>query len=270
MAEIYIRNWEDETNTASHPKTAPRKGDVLFIQPDGHSDNPNWQLSQEANTDKLLMVKCPELSESAAEVYAALWKEDFGYTVLKDFPNQGRYDVVAFEKTPGVAGENNLTQEKIESFLSLWNCSEISFDNNACYFSFLLWPASRSVGFWESVIVVSSVDFVLESYSGQTGWGEISAQVLDNPQITPATITANVTIRGGEVLEANHPYYRYRLHRSSLFEWFKRDVKKKAENLYRRHRYYVSQGTLDWILAQGNGPTVTLEQLLTYLIDKAS
>jgi len=32
----------------------------------------------------------------------------------------------------------------------------------------------------------------------------------------------------------------------------------------------VTQGTLDWIMAQGNGPTVTLEQLQTYLQDKAS
>ena len=273
MAELYIRNWEDETTATNYPKTAHRKGDVLFVKPDGHSDNPNWQFSQEANTDKVVMIKCPEISFSEAVARSRPWRDDFGYTVLASNAGQGTYDIRIFEKTPGASGEHNITRTKIESFLSRWNCENLVFGTdgeNYAEFRLPLWGAVRSVGFWDAPVVVDTTDFTLLQYSGSTGIGEFRAWVSDTPLVDEGSIVPWIMRRGGEVLTAQHPVYTFRMERTVLLQAFKDDVKRVVERTYRAHRYYVTQSVIDWILAQDNGPTVTLAQLETYLQDKAA
>jgi len=269
--EIYFRNWED-SRAADNPERASRKGDIVTVKPDGHSDNPNWAQSQEANTDKLLMVKCPELDEAVGRPYKKPWQTDLGYQILASRPNAGEYDVRVYEKVPGAARQYRLTRDKIENFLDLWNCSNVSFGTNRCDFMFRLWGAARSVGFWKREEIVAGTSFKLMSYDADTGLAEIRAMVF--PSVKPKAPIPRILYRGGEMVSAEHPFYVFRLNRSVVFEAFKRDIGKNIrrpkQSTYRKHRYCVSQNVLDWILAQGNGPTVTLQQLRNFVIDKAT
>lgn len=269
--EIYFRNWEDP-RAVDHPERASRKGDVVTVKPDGHSDNPNWAQSQEANTDKLLMVKCPQLDDVVGRHYKKPWQTDLGYQILAARPNAGEYDVRVYEKVPGAAGHYNLTRDKIETFLDLWNCSNVSFGANHCDFMFRLWSAAKSVGFWKKERIVAGTTFTLMSYDGDMGIAVIRARV--SASVRPKEPIPRILYRGGEMVSAEHPFYVFRLDRSVIFEAFKRDIRKNIRRpkqaMYRKHRYCVSQNVLDWILAQGNGPTVTLQQLRNFIIDKAA
>jgi len=197
-----------------------------------------------------------------------MWLDDFGFTITQSSPEQGVYWIQVYEKNPGAAGANNLTAEKIQSFLYNWNCSNLTFSTNTCDFRFALYQAIQSFGFWRlGKGIVENADWELISYSASTGIGEIEMTIGDAPNIDTQIIVPIIELRGGTIVEAEHPVYRFRMERSTIRERFVEDIKKVAQKLYRRRRYCVSQNTLDW-LAENNGATVTLAQLQNKLIDK--
>jgi len=265
--EFYFKSTDPDIEIIDE-RVVSRAGDLATVKADGYSDGPNWFQSAYADTSKFVYVKAPEVVAAQAALLHTPWRDDYGYQITQQNPQKGVYWVRVFEKNSGVSGKNNLTQDKIQRFLYNWNCSELVFDTNECTFKFSLYQAVQSYGFWDlNPRILDGVSFESESYNPETGIGEIRIVVATSPMIPDGAPIQVIQMRGGEVIESNHPEYVFRMHRSVVYEAFKAAVKLAAEKLYRKHRYCVSQNTLDWIAAN-NGATVTAAQLRGYLIDK--
>lgn len=267
--ELYFNKLEDPQQVEDFPEDARMFGDLATTKRDGFSDSAGWIGSAYSDTNKMIFVKCPEIGESEAQNMTRPWWDDFEYEVIQNQPNLGRYLIEVREKVPGAAGQHNLTREKIESFLTRWNCYNLTFNNNSCRFVFDLDTAIRSVGFWQAVKVLSNSQISVLSYNGQTGFGDVEVRILNSPMVTADDVLPWIADRGGEILTAEHPVYTFRIHRAILRDRFKMDVRLAAQKPYRSRRYYVSSDTMAWIEAQGNGVTVTRAQLLANLLDKA-
>lgn len=275
MAEIYISNREDET-AQDKPHQLIHKGDLMFCHPDGFSDGTHWWQSAYADTSKFLFVKCPEMSDLQGAIYTSSWKDDFDYEILANRPAVGQVDLRMWERVPGASGEHNLTRAKVESYLSTWNCSNIDFgidpDGNEVTFTFSLWGAVRSAQFWEvNADFIADLSFELLSYNAETGIGEVRVDLSNvSEDHLATTIGMHIDMRDGEILELEYPTCRFRMHRSTLYQAFKADVRRILEKIYRPRRYYVEQSVLDWIADQGNGPTISRLQLQNHIQDKAA
>jgi len=283
MAEILIKV---ETYTHSDPvkdrQGVYKRGDIINIKPDGWSDGPNWAQSSYpyARFGKFVLVKCPEITVEESIAWRENWKDNFAYEIISQNAQQGLYVVRVYETNAGAVGQNNLTRAKVEIYLTGWGCINITFTTNSCQFTFSLWNAVRSTSFWERD--VSSVIFTLISYNATTGIGRISANcntVIEQYVIThaddpmaeaniKAEIITQVLNRGGSSFGWTDRTLTFEVERSNILTRFRADVKEKAEQVYLRRRYAVSQTDVDEVIAAGGMMTITKTQLLNKLRDK--
>ena len=282
MAEILIK-LADYVNPdpVKDRRGVHKRGDVINIKPDGWSDGQHWpQSAYHPSVGKFVLVKCPGITVAEALAYRDSWKDDFGYTIVSQNAAQGLYVVRVFEQNAGAAGQNNLTQAKVESFLTKWGCTGLAFTANSCEFTFSLWNAVRSDSFWDKPLVGTEVSFSLISYSSTTGIGRISAdcslwidiQLELQPQVTlemvRSWIARRITDKGGIVIGWVDKTVTFEIERSDIFTRFRADIKEAAEQVYMRHRYQVSAADVDAIVAAGGIITLTRAQVLAKLKDK--
>ena len=257
-----------------------KKGDIISIYPDGWSSNPNWALSDYpySRSGKFVLVKCPDITVAEAITWSDPWKDNFGYSVVSSDPSQGLYVLNVFEQNPGAIGQNNLTQGKIQSFLSGWGCTEISFSANSVQFTFSLWNAVQSLGFW-GYTQYSLISFSLVSFNSSTGIGRITANCttllayfvgLFNMSLNSLKGIAENIIdsNGGTLINWSGAIATFDIGRVVLLQKFQSDVKRKAQAVYIKSRWCVDAGVVDSIIASGGVITTTRTQVLNYLKDK--
>jgi len=284
MAEILIHafNHDPKSDPVEDRQGVHKKGDIANAKLDGWSSSPNWPQSQYpySRSGKFVLVKCPEVTIAECIAWRDNWKDDFAYEILSQNAQQGLYVVRVYELNAGAAGQNNLTQAKIESFLTGWGCINITFATNSCQFTFSLWNAVRSTSFWERD--VSSVIFTLISYNATTGIGRISANCnaiieqfvithADDPQAEAkikTEIERKIPERGGTIIGWTDRTLAFKIERSNILTRFRADVKEKAEQVYIRHRYNVTSADVDAVIAAGGIMTRTRAQLLNQVLDK--
>jgi hypothetical protein len=283
MAEILIKLADyTHPDTDKDRRGVHKRGDIVAIRPDGWSAGPHWAQSQMcyAKSGKFVLVKCPEITVAEVQAWTDSWKDDFAYTIISQNAAQGLYVVRVFEQNAGAAGQNNLTLAKVETFLTKWGCTSITFATNSCQFTFSLWNAVRSESFWERD--VSSVVFTLISYSSATGIGRISADcnaIIEQFVITHANdpqaeekikgeIGRRIPERGGTLVGWTGRSLTFEIERSDILTRFRADIKEAAEQGYMRHRYQVNSVDVDAIVAAGGILTLTKAQVLSRLKDK--
>ena len=272
MAELLFKVREyTHADPVKDRQGVHKKGDFINVKPDGWSDGEHWHQSKYADTGIFVVVKVPGFTPTQEQIdtYRGAWKDDFGYEVLQSNAGQGRYTVRVYEQNAGASGENNLTATKVEGFLTRWGCADISFTTNSCTFDLSLWNAVRSAGFWEIRLIGTIVNFTLVSYSSTTGVGKIQ---VDNVSI-PADrfqIEAEdrITQRGGTVVSSTESQVVFDIERSVVLDAFRADMKDKAEQVYKRHRFCIDASEVDTILSQGGMVTITQQQLVDRLRDK--
>ena len=288
MAEILIKLADyTHPDPEKDRRGVHKRGDIINIKPDGWSDGEHWnQSAYHPSVGKFILVKCPEITVAEAIAYRDSWKDDFAYTIVSQNAAQGLYVVRVFEQNAGAAGQNNLTQAKVESFLTKWGCTGLTFTTNSCEFTFSLWNAVRSDSFWEINLVGTGISFTLVSYSSTIGVGRVSANcntlisdwvVARDPRTTPEVaelqmkgqIEKRITSRGGTLIGTwVDRTVTFEIERSDILTRFRDDVKQKAEQTYMRHRYQVSSADVDAIIAAGGILTLTRAQVLAKLRDK--
>ena len=283
MAEILIKLADYiHSDPVKDRRGVNKRGDIVARRPDGWSAGPHWAQSQMcyAKAGKFVLVKCPEIAIAEVETWADSWKDDFAYTIVSQNAAQGLYVVRVFEQNAGAAGQNNLTRAKVETCLTKWGCTGLTFTTNSCEFTFSLWNAVRSESFWERD--VSSVVFTLVSYSSTTGIGRISANcnaIIEQFVITHANdpqaeekikgeIGRKIPERGGTLIGWTGRILTFEIERSDILTRFRDDVKRKAEQTYMCRRYQVSAADVDAIVAAGGVITLTKAQVLAKLKDK--
>lgn len=250
-----------------------KKGDIINIKPDGWSDHPNWAQSAYpyANGGKFVLVKVPGLAVETALAYRDSWRDDFSYEIVNANAQQGRYTVRVYELNAGASGENGLTLTKVELFLTGWGCTNISFSDGSVTFTFSLWNAVRSPGFWEVPLIGTIAIFTLVSYSSATGVGRVQVEITaeaDPLGALEAEVISRITERGGTIISNAFPVVVFEIERSDIFQRFRADVKRKAEQVYKRHRYAVDASEVDAVIAAGGMVTITAQQLASRLRDK--
>jgi hypothetical protein len=250
-----------------------KKGDIINIKPDGWSDHPNWSQSAYpyANGGKFVLVKVPGLAVETALAYRDSWRDDFAYEIVNSNAQQGRYTVRVYETNAGASGENGLTAEKVAAYLLGWGCTNINFTVNSCEFTFSLWAAVQSSEFWNFHLIDSYVLFNLNGYNSATGVGDVTATMIYEDVaslITRQRVRDAILERGGTIISATSDSVRFTIERSDILQRFRADVKRKAEQVYKRHRYAVDASEVDAVVAAGGMVTITAQQLATRLRDK--
>ena len=268
MAEILIK-LSDYVNPdpVKDRRGVHKRGDIVNLKPDGWSDGEHWhQSAYHPSVGKFVLVKCAGLTVAEALAYRDAWKDDFGYTIVSQNAAQGLYVVRVFEQNAGAAGQNNLTQVKVESFLTKWGCAGLTFTTNSCEFTFSLWNAIRSVSFWEHPTVGIEFAFTLVSYNATTGIGRIL--VTFPVAFKVEDVIRRIGNRGGTLIDSTATTVTFEIERSDILTRFRADIKEAAEQVYMRHRYQVSAADVNAIVAAGGIITLTRAQVLAKLRDK--
>jgi hypothetical protein len=254
-----------------------KKTDIINYKPDGWSSHPNWAAS--SYPKDFIVIKVPEITFAEAEAsdHRKPWKDDFDYQVVATRPARGEYDLRIFEKNPGASNQNAITGAKVtkvRNYLTAWGCSNFSLTATDANFMFSLWNAVRSASFWEVPLIGTKVSFALNSYSGTTGIGNITATAIagqwgDQTEIQIGNlIVGKITERGGMMLSQIYPNFIFTIDRAILLARFRADVKFRTEQIYIRHQYSISQADHDTIIAAGGIVTITKAAFLSKVINK--
>ncbi len=243
-----------------------KKGYPVSIKPDGwYEGNPNWHQSAYADKTRWIVVEVTDATREELENYSLPWRDDFDYEILASRPAKGEYDVRVYEKNASPTGANAITREKVDRFLTAWGCTNISAAANSVSFTFSLWNAVRSEGFWNVPLIQTKESFVLNSYSG--GIGRITFTVIPDafPNMTQEQLTQMITRkvqeRGGSNLTVNYPAFTFDIERSDILTKFRQEVKQKGEGIYRRRQFALPASLCDSIAAAGGFASMTKAQL---------
>jgi hypothetical protein len=285
----YTHPDPDEDRRGVHKMT-----DFINHKPDGWRDHPNWAAS--SYPKDFIVIACPEIpyAEARASDHRKSWRDDFDYQIVATRPAQGEYDIRVFEKNAGAIGQNHIAgvkATKVRDYMAAWGCSNFALTATDASFTFSLWNAVRSPNFWDVPLFGTKVTFVLNSYSGATGIGNITVAVnqaawLPMQKVDPATqllrdmtqeeievqigdqITRKIAEKGGTVISQVYPNFVFEIERSDILTRFRADVKRRMEQVYTRHQYCISQADHDAIVAAGGVVTWTRAEFLSKLIDK--
>jgi hypothetical protein len=254
-----------------------KKTDFINYKPDGWSAQPNWMAS--SYPKDFIVVKVPEITFAEAEAndHRKNWQDDFDYEIVATRLAQGEYDVRIFEKNAGAINQNAIAgvkATKIRDYMIAWGCSNFSLSETDASFTFSLWDAVRSPNFWGVPLIAAKVNFTLNSYSGATGIGNITATAIEGQwgELTEDKIgdqiTRKIIEKGGTVISQVYPDFVFEIERSDILTRFRADVKRRMEQTYERHQYGISQIDHDAIVAAGGIVTITKAEFLGKLIDK--
>ena len=246
-----------------------KKGYISSIKEDGwYEGNPNWSQSAYADKTKWFVLSILDATKEEISMFCKPWYDNYDYRVISSQPAQGRYVVEIFETNISTSDKNAITQNKIERYLIKWGCLNYSYTTNSAQFTFSLWNAVRSEAFWELDFTQISIDFVLLSYSADTGIGRI--QVTVPTVIKPKVIRNKIINRGGVIVSEEHPIYVFDIERSDILQRFRQDVKMKAEKLYKVRRYYLTEEQSDIIHNAGGFVEMTKAEFLSLIKDGLS
>ena len=279
MAEfLFKRNDYIHADPEKDRRGVHKKTDFINWKPDGfslfaHGNGPGSYLAD------FVIVKVPGITfeEAEASDYRKAWKDDFDYEIVATRPNSGEYDIRIFELNPGATNINAIAGTKatrIRDYLIAWGCSGFSLSATDASFTFSLWDAVRSANFWDTPLIGTKVTFVLNSYSGATGIGNITVTPIEGQWGTQTelqisqTITRKILERGGTVISQIYPTFVFEIERSDLLTRFRADVKRRMEQTYMRHQYGISSSDHDTLVAAGGIVTMGKAEFLGKLIDK--
>lgn len=254
----YINADEDKDRRGVH-----KKGDLINWKPDGWAANwPN--VGKYAG--KFVCIRCPEitLSEAEAADHRKPWRDDFDYEVVA--ASQANVTLRVWNKNTSPSGLAGMTREKVEGFLTRWVCTDISFANRSVTFTFNLWNAVRSGEFWDVELIGTKVNFTLVSYNATSRVGRIQVEVTDQTLKENAVIQA-IESKGGTIVSNDFPIIVFDIERNDITARFRDDLKQKAEQVYKRHQYSISEALVDQIVAAGGIITMTRSELLAALIN---
>jgi len=245
-----------------------KKGYPVSIKPDGwYEGNPNWHQSAYADKTKWVVVDVTDATKEELEQYTVQWRDNFDYEILAT--RQGEYDVRVFEKNVSASGTNRITLPKVQEFLLLWGCTGISEATNSVSFTFSLWNAVRSEGFWRVPDLQLKGSFVLNSYAA--GVGNVTFTVIpaaflnmDEAKITQM-ISRKVQERGGSNLVVAYPAFTFDIERSDILRRFREEVKRKGERTYKRRQFSLTPAQADAIAAAGGYVQMTKAQLVSII-----
>ncbi len=264
MAEFIFKK-SDYTNADPEKdrRGAHKKGDLINHKPDGWAANwPNVGNYAE----KFVCIRCPEITLAEAETadHRKSWREDFDYEVIST--SQANVTLRVWNKNTSPSGKAAMTRAKVENFLTRWGCTDISFANRSVTFTFNLWNAVRSSEFWDVDLIGSKVNFTLVSYTAATRVGRIQVEVIDETLKEKAVIRA-IESKGGTIVTNTFPIIVFDIERNDIASRFRADLKQKAEQVYKRHQYSISEALVDQIEAAGGIVTMTRSELLAALIN---
>lgn len=267
MAQILFRLQDNiHPDTEKDRRGCYKKGYPVSIKPDGwYEGNPNWAQSAYADKTRWFVVEVTDATKEELEAYAREWRDDFDYEIIATRPAKGKYDVRIYEKNASPSGANAITMEKVGTFLTKWGCTGISASSNSVTFTFSLWNAVRSEGFWDVPQISLKGAFALNSYSN--GVGNITFTVIPDafPNMTQEQLTQMITRkvqeRGGSNLTVNYPAFTFDIERSDILTKFRQEVKQKGEGIYRRRQFALPASLCDSIAAAGGFASMTKAQL---------
>jgi len=274
MAEFLLkRNDYTHPDAEKDRRGVHKRTDVCNFKPNGFSLFPNGPGSY---LNDFIFICVPDLNIAEANFREA-WKDNFDYEIVASRPAQGEYDIRVFELNPGSLNQNAISgvkATKIRDYLLAWGCSGFSLSATDATFTFSLWDAVRSANFWETPLIGTKVNFVLNSYSGVTGIGNITVSPIEGQWGTQTetqisqTITRKILERGGTVISQIYPAFIFTIEKSDILTKFRADVKRRLEQTYMRHQYGISQADHDAIVAAGGIVTMTRAEYMGKLIDK--
>lgn len=240
-----------------------KKGDFINWKPDGWAANwPNVGKYAES----FVCVRCPEITLAEAETadHRKSWRENFDYEAIST--SQANVTLRVWNKNTSPTGKAAMTREKVENFLTRWGCTNVSFANRSVTFTFNLWNAVRSSEFWDIDLIATKANFTLVSYNATTRVGRIQVDITDETLKENAVVRA-IQEKGGTIISNNYPQIVFDIERNDIVTRFRQDIKEKAEQVYKRHQYSISENEVDAIIAAGGIVTMTRAKLLGKLIN---
>jgi len=205
--------------------------------------------------------------------YADEWMRFIDYEFIgHDYVIDGhRLRVFTDRSLVSASGLNGLTQAIVSNYLTKWRCSIVSSAFNEIIFDSVIYEAICSDGFWNTNDILLRVSFSETSYNQSTGIHVIEANYINDPFLSSkdkAWIENYITQRGGII--TSHPTNRinFEISRTSIFDWFKADVKMKVDGPAFRRRFYFGQGVVDQALANNGTLIATKAQVISYILNR--
>lgn len=239
------------------------KGDIIEIRSCGTSFGGS-------EPDLFVMVEIPMIPLAAYEKYMEPWKTEISYEVVQHNLGQDSYRIKVSSATASVGGLGRITREQVENFLTSWKASIASAFPNAVTCDFAVFPALSAPAFWElEPAKVAQVAFTEEAYNQGTGIHRVRMDfsALAN---NPTYIEKCFANRGATILSLANKLMTFEIERTPVLDYFKRDLKQKAEKLVARRRYAVSPAVVNVIIARGGVITATESEVLGYIRDKTT
>jgi hypothetical protein len=268
--EFLIRNFDDTHSDSERDKAGCRKRGMCDAEmPDGHV----WGRLE--GLPKFIILRCPEVQHKSElghpDGFRKKWFDFFDYEIVATRPNYGEFDIRIFEVNPGDFGQNHIKGNKairIRNFLQSWGCTNFVLSATDASFTFSLWDAVRSARFWNYDLVGTQFTFTLQSYSPETGIGQIFSDFSSAPAwMNPDQVARRVISRGGVILDLTDLSIVFTIEKLDIIKIFRSEVKSKTEQAYMFQQHRLNAVVMDQAVANGGIITLTKAELLASIVD---
>ena len=237
------------------------KGDVVEVRATGA---PFGGKEPEA----FVLVEVPDVPMADFEGYNLAWQREIDFEVVASDPAQDGFRLRLFSSTEN-AGAGAITKEEVDSFITAWGGTIVSYGANEVVFDITIYSALTSPAFWELPNIAENVVFSELSYDQATGVHRIQADysALGN---NPTYVERYVRRMGLTIVSHQDKILTYDADRATVREAFQEDLKEKGRKRVARRRYHIGTDVVDTII--GNGGTYTTDKatLLNYIRDKVT
>ena len=215
-----------------------------------------------------VQVVITDAEPEQVKAYCKMWRRFIDYEIEDSNFATDVHQVRVFTKPELVSasGLNNLTRDKVESWLNRWNMIVTGASARNVNFEAGIFNAIKSEAFWEEDPV--GVTFEETDYVPSTGIHSVRAYYTGAPiadRFTKLGLEDFLTVRGAVV--TSHPTGRvnFDISRASMLEWYKQEVKSKIDDVFARRKWYFTRAAVDLALANAGTLTATRQQALNYL-----
>lgn len=245
-------------------ETAPMRywrGDIINVYEDGGIGTPI--------APQYVAIRVPGLELSTAIVQREEWWLRIAFNVISNNPVTDTFilRVEATQFNP-ISGLGKLTTGKVETFLSNWGATGISFTNSIVTFTIAILDAIKSLEFWRGLdltgLVLTETDYVQST-------GTHTCRVnYSNSTVIPNELKMRITMGGGVVIAENtgNKTITFTIDRQAVRSHFETEVKQRTEGMIVRRKFRISEVIMQYAEANNRDITVSVGDYNTYWRNK--
>lgn len=227
-----------------------KRGYPVIVFDEGHS----W--GAEEGLPKFIIVKIPGVNKATIEQYLSEWKQSFVHTEISHNLNSDsyRWAVAAAAEGISVGGKGKIKQPHVQPILNNMGASIVVSADNEIRYDMTIFSSMNTVGFWDASLsgtVITELDYVKN-----TGVHTIQID-YSSTKFTAAVVESMILQKGGTIVSNAGGIVVFTIDRTSILNWFQKQVKIHGEKRISRRKYYLTNSFVQNAIDAGGIITVS-------------